>query len=160
MRRDLFPASLFLLGLAGCAANGDAPPDRGAPPAAPNAAAAAPVESRDVAILVLEQTGSSLRVVSSARRPRSAFGPSAMWNGRGAPTHRWALLGAGGETLASGSIAARGAVEIPPDPRHGVPGAHVPLASLAFDARVPQPAPGETIEITSVSDPAITARWP
>lgn len=153
--------ALGALGAAGCAAN-DPASGGGSPGGAPAAQAAgpAPVEARDVAILVLEQAPGSLRVVSSSRRPRSSFGPSAGWNGSGRATHRWALVGANGATLASGDIAARGAVEAPPNPQQGAPAVNVPQASFSFDVRVPQPGPGEAIEITPADGSAPTVRWP
>lgn len=154
MKPLLFLVPLAAIGLAGCAANGDPGPEQSAQ------AAIAPAEARDVAILVLEQTPSSLRVVSSARRPRSSFGPAASWNGAGTPTHRWSLLGPHGETLASGDIVARSAIEAPPNPQQGAPPVNVPQATFSFDAKVPQPAPGEAIVITAAGAPGLAARWP
>lgn len=156
------------LGTAACAANGDPPngsnlPQDGPPsgPATAGGHAAASMEARDVAILVLEQTPSYLRVTSSARRPRSSFGPAASWNGTGAATHAWKLLGPHGETIAAGDIVARGgALEAPPNPAQGTPAVHVPQDALSFTAKVPQPAPGETIEIAPVSGGTLVARWP
>src|SRR5262245_48051214 len=98
---------------AACAANGDGAsaggPHEPLPPSptaaataaitSTAAAAAAPIDARDVAVLVIEQTPTSLQVTSAARRPRSSFGPAATWNGAGTPTHRWTLLGAAGDTL-------------------------------------------------------------
>lgn len=161
MKRPFFLAPLAALGLAACAANGD-PPGSGAAGAAKTdqAGAAASVEARDVAILVLEQTPTSLRVVSSNRRPRSSFGPSASWNGAGAPTHRWSLLGPHGETIASGGIVARTSLEAPPNPQQGAPAVNVPQATFSFDVKVPQPAPGEAIEIAPVGGAMPAARWP
>ncbi len=157
------------LGTAACAANGDPPngsnlpqdgPPKG-PASGPAGNAAASLETRDVAILVLEQTASSLRVTSSARRPRSSFGPAASWNGTGTATHAWKLLGPHGEVIASGEIVARGgALEAPPNPAQGTPAVNVPRDSLSFTAKVPQPAPGETIEIAPVSGGSLVARWP
>jgi hypothetical protein len=157
MKHLSFLVPLAALGLAACAANGDPPP---APGAAAQSGAAAPIEFRDVAILALEQTPSSLRVVSSNRRPRSSFGPAASWNGTGTPTHRWTLLGPHGEALAAGDIVARNAVEVPPNPQEGAPGTHIAQASFAFDVKVPQPAPGEAIEIKSAGAAGLVARWP
>lgn len=117
------------------------------------------MEARDVAILVVEQTASTLRVVSSARRPRSAFGPAASWNGTGTATHTWKLLGQHGETKASGEIVARGTLEAPPNEKAGAPGAIVPKDTLSFTVKVPQPESGEVIEIAPVAGgPA--GRWP
>ena len=157
------------LGTAACAANGDPPngsnlpqdgPPKG-PASGPAGNAASSLETRDVAILVLEQTASSLRVTSSARRPRSSFGPAASWNGTGTATHAWKLLGPHGEGIASGEIVARGgALEAPPNPAQGTPAVNVPRDSLSFTAKVPQPAPGETIEIAPVSGGSLVARWP
>lgn len=148
---------LLLLGLAGCAANGDPPAGPETPGDTPSNLTKASVGTRDVAILVLEQTPSSLRVVSSNQRPRSAFGPSASWNGAGKPTHRWTLKGAHGETLAEGGIAVRAAVEAPPGPQG--PAANAPLSTFSFDVKVPLPAAGEAIEIAPVSG-SLVARWP
>jgi hypothetical protein len=170
-RHPLALPLIAALGLvAGCAAGGG-DPQKGSDAAAETpltaaaqaplaGATAAPIEARDVAVLVLEQTPSSLRVTSSARRPRSSFGPSAAWNGAGAPTHRWELLGARGEELASGDIVAHSALEVPPNPAQGAPGARVEQSSFAFTARVPQPGPGEAITITDARSAALTVRWP
>lgn len=162
MKHLLFLVPIAALGLAACAANGDPPAGSSAPGTGPTeqAAAGASVEGRDVAVLVLEQTPASLRVVSSNRRPRSSFGPAASWNGKGRPTHRWSLRGPHGETIASGDIVARTSLEAPPDPQQGAPAANVPQASFSFDVKVPQPAPGEAIEITPVSGSSLVARWP
>jgi hypothetical protein len=162
MRRPFFLLPVVALGLAACAANGDPPAGAAKPDPAPAGQPAAPasIDSRDVAILVLEQAPSSLRVVSSTRRPRSSFGPAASWNGSGPPTHRWTLLGPNGEALTSGTISARSAVELPPDPRQGTPGANVPLASFAFDVKVPHPGPGEVIEIAPANGTGPVVRWP
>jgi hypothetical protein len=177
---------LAALGLAaGCAASGDPPPGSNASagdpaktadpakavdpaktsdavpgPAGPSAVAGAPVETRDVAVLVLVQTPSALRVTSSARRPRSAFGPAASWNGTGTPTHRWVLRGVHGEEIASGDIVARGVIEAPPNPAQGATGVHVKQEGTSFTVKVPQPGAGEAIEITSVSGSGLAARWP
>jgi hypothetical protein len=163
-------ASLAALGLvAACAANGDPPPGStvpagdppgGAATTAPAAGLSAPLSARDIAVLVVEQSPSFLRVVSSARRPRAAFGPSADWNGTGTPTHRWVLRGAHGEALASGDIVARSTLEAPPNPAQGAPAANVPQTTFSFMAKVPQPAPGEAIEISAAGSSALVARWP
>lgn len=155
--------------LAACAANGDPPPGStvpaGDPPGhaaatEPAAGLAAPLESRDIAILVLEQTPAFLRVTSNARRPRSAFGPAAGWNGSGTPTHTWVLRGPHGEALASGDIVARSTLEAPPNPAQGATAAHVPQDSFSFTVKVPQPAPGEVIEIAPAGASGLVARWP
>jgi len=161
-------AALAALGLdAACAANGD-PPSPSTVPATPSAlgnpiptatAQASPVQAsptstpldaRDVAVLVVAQTPAALRVTSSASRPRASFGPSASWNGSGAPTHRWVLRDALGRPLASGDIVARSTLEAPPNPAQGAAAAHVPQDTFSFVARVPQPAAGEIIEIATV----------
>lgn len=152
--------------IAGCAAKGEAPPGAGPSPTtaavAPGAPvkAGAPVDDREVAVLVLEQTPSELRVVSGVTRPRASFGPSASWNGAGAPSHSWTLLGLHGETLATGTLSARTTMEAPPNPAAGTKAAAVPLDTFAFDVRVPAPAPGEHVEIASLATPTLKARWP
>ena len=164
--RNLLVFSLLFgaLGLAGCAANGDPPNGSNVPGDGtsnhPASGPAVSIEARDVAILVVEQTADSLRVTSSARRPRSALGPSASWNGAGAATHTWKLLGPHGETIASGDIAARGALESPPNEAQGAPAVNVPKQDVVFTVKVPQPAPGETIEIAPVNGSGLVARWP
>lgn len=167
MQRLLFfPLLVAALGTAACAANGDPPngsklPDDGPPKGQASAGGAASLEARDVAILVLEQTSSYLRVISNARRPRSAFGPAASWNGTGTATHTWKLLDAHGDVITSGEIVARGGtLEAPPNPAQGTPAVNVPAASLSFTVKVPQPAPGETIEIAPVAGSSLVARWP
>lgn len=172
MPRSLLTIPLLAaIGLAaGCAAGGGEPQKQtGAAPETPPlaatqasapGAAAASIEGRDVAVLVLEQTSSSLRVTSSARRPRSSFGPSASWNGAGAATHRWTLLDARGQALASGDIAARSAIEAPPNPAQGAPAAHLEQSTFSFTAKVPQPGPGEAITISAARGSALTTRWP
>ena len=164
MPRLLFvPLLVAALGTAACAANGDPPNGSNVPGEAANVPASGPgpsLEARDVAILVLEQTDSYLRVLSSARRPRSAFGPAASWNGTGTATHTWKLLGPHGETITSGEIVTRGTLEAPPNPSQGAPAVNVPKEALSFTVKVPQPAPGETIEIAPVSGSPLVARWP
>lgn len=165
MSRPLLLLGLIAaLGVSACAANGDPTPGSstpGGPSRGPDSASAASLEARDVAILVVEQTPSYLRVVSSARRPRSAFGPAASWNGTGPATHTWKLLGQHGEIKASGGIVARGGtLEAPPNDQAGAPGAIVPRDTLSFTVKVPQPEAGETIEIAPVSGGAPAARWP
>ncbi|MFO0592125.1 MAG: hypothetical protein U0441_31570 [Polyangiaceae bacterium] len=165
MRIPLMLSLLFAaLGLVACAANGDPPNGSNVPcdgtPNHPASGPAVALEARDVAILVVEQTASSLRVTSSARRPRSALGPAASWNGTGAATHTWKLLGPHGEVIASGDIVARGALESPPNESQGAPAVNVPKQDVAFTVKVPQPAPGETIEIAPVGGSSLVARWP
>lgn len=143
------------LGLGACAAPGD--PPTGGPVREPESAAKPALEARDVAILVVEQGPSYLRVASANRRPRSAFGPAASWNGSGAPTHSWKLLGQHHETIASGPISARTTLEAPPSA--GAPAANVPMETATFTVKVPQPEVGETIEIAPVNG-GPTARWP
>ena len=166
---------LVALGPAACAANGDPPPTSGPaatpastalaagdnPGAGSAAAAGAPesVDARDVAILTVEQGPSWLRVTAHNRRPRSSFGPSATWNGTGRPTHRWRLVSREGDTLAAGDITAHGALELPPDPSKGTPGTHTTPDTFAFAVKVPQPAPGEAIEIAAATGSPVV-RWP
>lgn len=162
--------SLGALGLvAACAANGDPPPGstvpNGAPPGGVQATAPATsvptsLDTRDVAILVVSQTPTALQVISSNSRPRSSFGPAAGWNGTGTPTHRWVLRNAHGEVLAAGDIVVRSTLEAPPNPAKGAPAAHVEQEQFAFDLKVPKPAPGESIEITSLRAAGLVARWP
>lgn len=162
-RPFLLLALTAALGSSACAATGDPSPgsnNPGGPSRSPESAGAPSVEARDVAILVLEQTASSLHVISSARRPRSSFGPAASWNGTGTATHAWKLIGAHGEILASGDIVARGSIEAPPNEKAGAPGAIVAKDTTSFTAKVPHPEAGERIEIAPIANASLVARWP
>lgn len=165
-------ALLAALGPAACAASGDPPSSSGsAPPppvtpaatgpgnGAPAAATQAGIDTRDVAILTLEQGPSYLRVTAHNRRPRSSFGPSATWNGAGRATHRWRLVGRDGETLASGDIVVHSVLEAPPNPQKGAPAAHAVPETFAFVVKAPHPAPGEALEITAAAGSPVV-RWP
>lgn len=114
--------------------------------------------TRDVAVLVLEQGGGSLRVLSAQRVPRERLGASARFNGKGRVTHRYRLVGAAGESLDEGDVAARTEAHVPPGPAG--PAAHVPLPTFAFTVRAPQPADGEHLEIVSVDDKSVMVTWP
>ena len=185
MSRSLLLASLALAAAfapAACAANGDPPPPSTIPgsPGASTAAglgvpagnAASPgngaapgsaqalFDARDVGILTLEQTATSLLLIGQNRRPRSSFGPSAGWNGAGRATHRWRLIGADGAVLGTGDIVVHKALEAPPHPAKGAAAVSVEPDVFSFVVRVPVPADGETVEIAAVSNPALVARWP
>ncbi len=174
-----FPLVVLLaaIGPAACAASGDPPSSSGsAPPPAVTPAATsagagpgngspaatgtqAAIDTRDVAILTLEQGPSYLRVTGHNRRPRSSFGPSATWNGAGRATHRWRLVDRDGETLASGDIVVHSVLEAPPNPQKGAPAAHAVPETFAFVVKAPHPAPGEALEIAAAAgSPAV--RWP
>jgi hypothetical protein len=61
--------------------------------------------------------------------------------------------------LALGLAACAAGGEAPPDPPAPNAQAAAPLEGRDV-AGLPQPGPGESIEITSTSAPALTVRWP
>lgn len=129
------------------ASPGAAPEDRGAS-SAPGTAAGS---ERDVAVLVVEESGSALRVIAANRAAAADMGAARAWNGTGRATHRWVLRGPAGEELTSGPIAARRDVHLPPDPRAGVDAVHVHAQATSFIVRAAWPAAGEIIEIAALA---------
>ncbi|MBK8254909.1 MAG: hypothetical protein IPK82_19900 [Polyangiaceae bacterium] len=169
MTRTWTFAAVAAVATMGCAAGSDGAPGSVAaqPESTANGTAGgqvltapASIEARDVAVLVIEQTSAVIRVLSSATRPRSSFGPAASWNGTGTPTHRWTLRDRNGAEVTSGGIVAKTALEAPPNSKEGVGAANVPLSAVTFEARVPVPAAGEWIEIAAVNGSVTAARWP
>lgn len=125
------------------------PPGR--PPGSPRA--------RAVAVLVVESKDGALQVVSSLRVPREDLGVGATFNGRGTASFRWALVGADGEPLDGGPIAARRDVHVPDNRTVGAPAAHASRDASAFVVRAPYPEEGERIEIVSTSDVTVKTEW-
>jgi hypothetical protein len=106
---------------------------------------------RDVAVLVVEEFSGGLRVLASNRVAPEDVGGARAWNGSGTPTHRWVLRGPAGEEIASGPIAARRHIHLPPDPRAGTSAAHGAPDTASFVVRAAWPAAGEVIEIIALS---------
>ena len=170
-----FVVLLAALGPAACAGSGDPPSSSGSAPPPPATPAASPgdgpgngapaagtqagIDTRDVAILTLEQGPSWLRVTGHNRRPRASFGPSATWNGAGRSTHRWRLVSRDGQTLAAGDVVVHSVLEAPPNPQKGAPAAHAVPETFAFVVKAPHPAPGEALEIAAAAGSPVV-RWP
>jgi hypothetical protein len=115
-------------------------------------------QGRNVVVLVLEAGQKSITVKSSARVERSKLGPEETWNGVGAATHRWVLVGAAGAVVAEGNIATRRAVHVPPAP--GQPAAHADRDTYSFVVRAPEPGAGEHLEIHTLDGSAPVLSWP
>jgi hypothetical protein len=144
------------------AGEASAPPQARPEGAAPSVVGAkahegAGASERDVAVLVVEEFSGGLRVLASNRVAAEDVGGARAWNGSGTPTHRWVLRGPAGDELASGPIAARRHVHLPPDPRAGASAAHGVADTASFIVRAAWPAAGEVIEIASLAPTAKTS---
>lgn len=117
-----------------------------------------PSEARDAVVLVIEAGPRTITVKSSARVARSKLGPEATWNGVGAATHRWVLVGAAGAVVSEGNVATRRGVHVPPAP--GQPAAHVERDAYSFVIRAPEPGAGEHLEIHTLDGSAPVLSWP
>jgi hypothetical protein len=111
------------------------------------------------AVLVVEQHGNDLKVMSSSKVTAKSLGKAAKERGNGRYVVGWSLRAKTGEVVDAGEIAVSSDVHVPPDPRTGAPAAHVEQPPSAFTLRIPWPEPGESLEM-STSNGAVKGVWP